>query len=204
MPNRCLTERATALANAVSKERHQNLLIAIQQLRSEMNSRGVLISSMHVNEVYKACASEQREVAKLIWENMKRAHESCGSKISEDLSALFRALLLNERTKLEQVQEEAVGGIARQLQNQTLVQSHWVSETYDDLMTQYEAEIAIYISNLKQGVGSNLADRLRSRFMNNKFIAVGAVVVAAILVLAGFTDALGKLSSFIRGALGSG
>jgi hypothetical protein len=204
VPSHCLTDRATALVNAISKERHQNLSAVIQQIGAAMNSRGVLLSSIHVNEVSEACASELRNIAGLIWDNMKRAHESCGSKTSEDLLALFRMLLLAEKVKLEQVQEGAIGGIARQLQNQSLIPMHGVSEAYDDLLRRYRVEIEIYISNLQRGAGATIADRLRSRFMNNWVIAVGATVVAAIVFLAEFTDAIGKLSTFVKGVFGGG
>lgn len=204
VPSNCLTERATALVNAASKQRHQNLLAVIQQTRANMNSRGILFSSIHVNEVSQTCTLELREMAKIIWDDIQRTHEYCGLKTSEDLLALFRVLLQGEKTKLEQIREGAIRDIARQLQNQKLIGVSNLSETYDGLLGQYEAEIEIYISNLKRGAGATLADRLRSRFMNSVPIAVGALVVAAIVVLAAFTDALEKLSGFFKGVLGAG
>lgn len=204
VPSNYLTGRATALVNAASKQRHQKLLDVIQQTRANMNSRGILFSSIHVNEVFRTCTSELREIAKLIWDNMKRAHESCGSNTSEDLLALFRVLLQGETTKLEQVCQGAVHDIVRQLQNQNLIQIGNMSTTYDDLLTQYGAEIEIYISNLKRGTGETLADRLQNKIKNNVPIAIGTVVVAAIVVLAAFTDALGKLYVFFKGILGAG
>lgn len=180
------------------------MLAVIQQTRANMNSRGILFSSIHVNEVSQTCTSELREIAKIMWDDIKRAHESCGSKTSEDLLTLFRVLLQGEKTKLEQIREGAVRDIAQQLQNQKLIQVGTLSETYDDLLGQYETEIEIYINNLKRGTGATLADRLRSRFMNSLPIAVGVLVVAAIVVLAAFTDALGRLNDFFKGVLGVG
>lgn len=203
MSRRCLNERTTALVDAASKERHRNLLHTIQQVRSDMNSRGMLPSSEHVNKVCDACASELREMGKVIWESIKRAHESCGSNTSEDLPALFRTLLQNEKTKLEQTQEGAVGGVARQLLNQALLQFQLVSEAHDNILAQYDLEIAIYLDNLKRGSGKNYFERLKCSFLNNKLIAAGAVIVVVIVGLASFTDALGRLSSFISGAVGS-
>ncbi len=204
MPNHCLTDRATALVNAVSKERHQNLSAAIQQIGAAMNARGVFLSSMHVNEISQACVSELRNIAGLVWDNMKRAHESCGSKTSEDLLALFRILLLAQRTKMEQVQEGAIGGIAEKMQNQTLLSTRELSVAYDDLLNKYQIEIDIYISNLQQGAGTTLADRLRRTFMNNWAIATVVTVVAAIVFLAAFTEAISKLSGFAKGVFGEG
>lgn len=204
MPSHCLIDRATALVNAVSMERHENLSAVVQQIRTAMNSRGMLHSSLHVNEVNQACASELRNMGSLIWDNMKRAHESCGSKASDDLLGLFRMLLLAEKAKLEQLQERAIGTTARQLQNKALIPMQGVSETCDDLLRQYKVEIEIYISNLQGGAGANLVDMLRNRFMNNWVIAVGVTVVTAIVFIAAFTDAIRRLSGFVKGVFGDG
>lgn len=204
MPDDCLTERATALVSAVSRDRQQTLAAAIQQTRAAMNSRGMFISSMHVNEVCQACASELRNVAGLVWDSLKRAHQSCGSKTSEDLLALFRMFLLAERAKMEQVQEGAIGSIAGQLQNKALISMCEVSETYDDLLNQYKAEIDIYVSDLQQGTGVTLADRIRGKLMNHWAIATVALVVSAIVILAALTEAISKLSTFVKGMFGEG
>lgn len=202
MPNNCLNDRATALVNAVSKERHQHLLIEIHQIGAAMNSRNVFHSSMHVNEVSKACASELRNIAGLAWENVKRAHESCGSKTSEDVLLLYLVLLQTEKTKMEQVVEGAVGGVAKNLLNQSLVSMLEVSEAYDDLVNKYKVEIDIYISNLKQGVGATHTDRIRHKLLNRPVIAFLSIVVLAIVSIAGFTEAISKLSTFLKSMLG--
>ena len=198
MLNPVLNERASALVNSASAERQRKLLSSIQQIRSQMNARGILASSIHANEVCVACASELRERAQLIWDSIRRAHESCGANASEDLLTLFLVLLEKEKAALEQTQEEAAGGVARQLHNQTLIEFQLVSDVHANMLAQYKTEIAIYLDNLKRGSGKNLYERLKCGFLNNKLIAACAVIVMVVVGLASFTDAVGKLSGFIN------
>ena len=204
MPTQCLTDRATALVEAASTERQSELLRTIQQSRSDMCARGMSASSTHALEIFEACSAELRERAKIIWQCIQRAHKSCGSKVSEDLRVLFRTLLQGEKVKLEQTQEVMSGAIVRQLQNMSLLQPSLISQTYDKLLVQYDAETAMYLDDLKRGTGANFFERLKGRFLNNKPFAAIAAIVVAIVGLASFTDALGKLSSFISGVVRNG
>jgi hypothetical protein len=203
MPTQCTADRATPLVEAVSNERQPALIRAIQKSRSDMVARGMSASSMHALEIIETCALELRERAKLIWQHLQRAHKSCDSNISEDLNKIFRTLLNREKTKLEETQEIMAGPILKHLQNMSLVQVGLVSDTYDQLLAQYEAEIAMYIDNLRRGTGSNYFERLRETFQNNKIISIGAVIVVAIGALGSFTEALGRISSFFSGLLHS-
>jgi hypothetical protein len=169
-----------------------------------MVARGMSASSKHALEIVEACASELRERAKVIWQCIQRAHKSCGSKASEDLREPFRTLLLSEKTKLEQTQEVMAGPIVRQLQNMSFIQLGLVSETYDQLLVHYDTEIAMYLDDLKLGTGTNVFERLKAGFLNNKLFASGAVIVVAIVGLASFTDALGKLFKFIGSVMPNG
>lgn len=204
MPNDCLTDRATALADAASKERHQVHLVSVQQISAAMNARGVFHSSMHMNDVSKACASELRNIAGLLWENLRRAHESCGLKTPEKLLPLYLDLLQTEKTKMEAVVETAVGGVAKHLQNKSMIPMRDVSEEHEALVEKYKTEIAIYISNLRQGVGTTLTERIRHKFLNHWAVAIVSIVVIAIVTLAGFTEAIGKLINAAKGVLGDG
>ena len=197
MPRQCVTDRANALVEAASTERQPGLIRAIQQSRSDMAARGMSASSTHVLEIVEACASELRERAKVIWLCVQRAHKSCGSSVTEDLREPFRTLLLNEKSKLEATQESMAGPMVKRLQNMSMLQLGLVSETYEQLLAQYDAEIAMYLDDLQRGAGANVFERLKDGLLNNKLVAVGAVIVVAIVGLASFTDSLGKLSKFI-------
>lgn len=204
MSSQCVTDRATALVEAASTERQPALLRTIQQSRSDMVAHGMSASSTHVLQIYEACASELRERAKVIWQYIQRAHKSCGSKVSNDLRLLFRDLLQSEKVKVEQTQEVMAGPIVSRLQNMSLIQVGLVSETYDKLLVQYDAEIAMYLDDIKRGTGTNFFERLKGQFLNNKFVAAGAVVIAVLVTLAAFTDAIGKLSGFIGSVIRNG
>ena len=89
------------------------------------------------------------------------------------------------------------GPMVKRLQNMSMLQLGLVSETYEQLLAQYDAEIAMYLDDLQRGAGANVFERLKDGLLNNKLVAVGAVIVVAIVGLASFTDSLGKLSKFI-------
>jgi hypothetical protein len=72
------------------------------------------------------------------------------------------------------------------------------------LLVQYDAEIAMYLDDLKRGTGANVFERQKTSFLNNKLFASGAVIVVVIVGLASFTDALGKLSKFIGSVMHNG
>ena len=206
MTNHCLSERASSLIGAASGERHNALSLIVQHIREEMNSRGILNSSIYANKLCHAYASELKSMAEVIWQSIRRAHESCGSRssknLSKDLRVLFCDLLENEKTKLEQLQEETLGGI--NLQNKALIQSQLLADAHDSLIHKYDTEIDIYVDNLKRDAGHNFAERLKNGFLNYKLIVVPSIIVAVIIVLAEFTDALNKLSTFVKSVLGNG
>ena len=201
MPIPCTADRATALVEAASNERQPGLIRTIQQSRSDMVARGMSASSMHALEIIEACALELRERAKLTWQHLQRAHKSCDSNVSEDLDEIFRTLLNKEKIKLEETQEVMAGPLLKQLQNKSLIQVGLVSDTYDQLLAQYEAEIAMYLDDLRRGTGANYFERLKGTFQNNKLVSTGAVILVVVVALGSFTEALGKLSSFIGGLI---
>jgi hypothetical protein len=77
---KCVAERAKDLIEASFIKRHNDLLIKIRDIKGGMNSHGVLNSSMCVNEVCKACVTELQEFAEEIFDEIKRAHQSCGGQ----------------------------------------------------------------------------------------------------------------------------
>lgn len=204
LPNDCLTDRAIALANATSKERHKIHQGSVRQITAAMNARGIFHSSMHVNEVSKACATELQNIARLLWEDLKRAHESCGQQTPEKLEALFLHLLQTEKMKMEAVVEGAVGGVAKYRQNKSMIPMREVSEEHEALVDKYKIQIAIYISNLRLGVSATLTDRIRRNFLNHRAVAGATIVAISIVALAGFTEAIEKLIRVTNGLLGNG
>lgn len=199
MNTQCTKNRAKLLVEAASNERESSFRGTLQTVRSNMNARNLYPSSSHVTEICNSCQSELRERAKIIWECIRRAHESCGSDSSEDLHELFTSLLQFQRLTLEQMQAEFSDNVVRQLQNKSLIQQplQSVSNAFGELLAQYEAEIAIFIDNLKRGKGDNNFERMKSRLLNSKPVAAVALIILAIGTLAALTEGLGKLSTFV-------
>ncbi len=168
-------------------------MAAIQQISETMNARGLFHSSIHVNDVSKACAAELRNVAGLIWESVKRAHESCRLATPERFLPLYLDLLRVEVTKMSAVLDNAVGRIAAQLQSKSMAAMREIPDEHDALVEKYKVEIDMYISNLRQGAGATHPERIRQGFLNRPPVAVGIIVAIVIVGLAGFTEAIEKL-----------
>ena len=72
-----------------STERHCLHADTVRGISAQMNSRGLFHSSIHVNEVDKACAKELHTISSAAWDCLKRAHESCGRDQPARLLTLF-------------------------------------------------------------------------------------------------------------------
>ena len=197
----CIAERTKDLLESSFTKRQHDLLIKIRDIKGEMNARGVLNSSMCVNEVCRACVTELQEFSDEIFFELKRSNKSCGGDYSKStktkLTGLFEDYLRDTKAQLSSVQEQSVGNIARHLQNKNLIQFEWLDEELGRLLIKYQAEMAMYIDTLHLSSGSNLVDRLKNSFFNNRLIAIGVLVIGAIVAIGTFTGALQSISGWI-------
>lgn len=203
MQNSHMHDRASSLVNSLSAERQRVTQEGIAQIRSQMNARGLLFpgSSIYANEVCAACSSELLERAKLIWDSVRRAHESCGANATDNLHELFLELIEKEKSKLELIQQSALADLFQQLQNPSLININLVTDIYNNILNQYSTEIDIYLGNLKHSSGKSHFEKYKNSFLNNKLIAALVLVVLIISAVAAFTESLEKLSAFFRNVI---
>ena len=204
MPTDCLTDQAIALVAVASTERHCLHADTVRGISAQMNSRGLFHSSIHVNEVDKACAKELHTISSAAWDCLKRAHESCGRDQPARLLTLFLGIAEAETEKMERALHHAVGEVARHLQNKSMIPMREVSEARDEIVAKYRTEIDIYTANLGVDVGATFFDRWTHRVKNNRVLAFIAVVAVCLVGVASFSDAIGKLAAFAKGVFGDG
>jgi len=199
---KCVAERSKSLIETSFAKRQYDLLIKIRDIKANMNARGVLSSSMCVNEVCNACVTELRDFSEEMFFEIKRAHQSCGENYSKflpvELINLFEGHLADTRTKLNDVQEQSAGNIARQLQNNKIIQFEWLDNEAERLLDKYRMELTMYADNLHRSSEFNLVEHLRNSFFNNKLIAPVVLIIATLIVLGEFTDAIQSLSSIFK------
>ena len=198
MSTHCLVERSEPLIAAASRERHQLLSGRLLNISGEMNGRGITHSSIYVNAVAEACVAELHEMASIAWNCVQRAHASCGQRQPEEVFPYFARVLESQSRMLEAALQGAVGTIAAGLQNKSMLRLQAIHEAHDHLVEKYKGEINIYVANLDRGGGATLLDRWKNGIKNNRLIAFLAIVVTGVAAIAAFTDALGKVDSFVR------
>lgn len=202
MTRDCLAERSEPLVAAASREQHEALSRRLLEISGEMNRRGIVHSSIHVNAIADTCAAQLHEMASAAWSSIQRAHESCGRSNADAVLPYFTRVLESERDKIDAALVGAVDSVATGLRNKALLHLQAVRDAHSHLVQKYTGEIEVYVANLGRVAGGTLVDRLKNEFKNNGFVAAVLVVVAAVAGLAVFTDSLGKLDSFVRKVLG--
>ena len=65
-------QQAKTLARIATKQSQEKLLVDLNGIASAMNARGILISSIHVNQVAQRCKDELRTAAEIIWKELCR------------------------------------------------------------------------------------------------------------------------------------
>ena len=204
MTQDALTNLACALADAASEERHIALAASIRNIRHRMNERGIHASSMHVNAVFGVGVDELTIFASLLWESLKRAHQSCGTSKTANLTGIFGQLLTVERNKMEGACRDATHAIRSQLSNPGLIWGTALDDAHARLLRKYRIEIEIYQASVSQEPKDNIAESTKSGFLRRKPIAILTVTAAAIGGIAAFTDSISKLIDFARKVFGDG
>lgn len=198
---KCVSERAKNLIETLSENRRHELLIKIRDIKSEMNQRGVLNSSMCVNEVCKACVVELNEFSDIILSELQRAHKSCNGQYSKSLSTeltqIFQSHFEQTKSQLASIQEQSVGNIARSMQNPNIIQFGWLENESQRILPKYRTEISMYVDNLHYSTGSTLVARINHAFSNRAWFAISAAVISVIIILGSFTDSLTKIATWL-------
>jgi hypothetical protein len=129
----------------------------------------------------------------------------CGASpkksVQDELNSLFRCYLGDACSKIKAAQDQSVGGIAEHLNNKQMIQFEWLDDELERLRIKFQTEIAMYMDALRISSESNLVESLKTSLFNSKIIAVGALVILAIITLGAFTDAIQSISSWIAGII---
>ena len=200
----CLTDRSDPLIAAASREGEEALRRRLLEISGEMNERGIIHSSIYVNEVAAACATQLHEMASIAWSCVQRAHQSCGHCDAAAVLPYFKRVLESESSKLDAALQGAVGTVAAGLQNQSMLRLQAVREARAHLVQKYTGEIEVYVANLARVASGTVLDRWKNRLKSNPLVAASLIVAAAIAGVATFTESIGKLESFVRKMLGEG
>ena len=204
MPPESKIQQAKTLVRIASKQRQEKLLADLNGIASAMNGRGMLISSIHVNQVVQRCKEELRHAAEAIWKELSRVIDSSEKLKTQEIDLLFQDLLVLERKAIESAQQSAISKYADQLQNKSMLQVQELHNTHLDLLAKYEAEIGLRIGLIREAVHKDLYQKIKSKFLNNRTVMIVGLVGAAIIFIGSFTDSIAKIRRAIGAAFGDG
>ena len=204
MPPESKIQQAKTLVRIASKQRQEKLLADLNGIASAMNGRGMLISSIHVNQVVQRCKEELRHAAEAIWKELSRVIDSSENLEIQEIDLLFQDLLVLERKAIESAQQSAISKYADQLQNKSMLQVQELHNTHLDLLAKYEAEIGLHIGLIREAVHKDLYQKIKSKFLNNRTVMIVSLVGAAIIFIGSFTDSIAKIKQAIGAAFGDG
>jgi hypothetical protein len=198
---KCVSERSRVLIDTCFEKRYHDLLIKIRDVKSEANGRGVLNSSMCVNEICRVCVEEYQAMSESIYNDLVRAHESCGTPLpenaTEEMVNIFEKLESEIKGKIEGAQEQAAGGIANGLQNKGLLEFNRIPKENDRVKAKYKTEIEMYIDGVRQQSVKIATDQIKDKFLNNRIIAFGVIVIAVVVAIGAFTGAIESISAAV-------
>ena len=204
MPPESKIQQAKSLVRIASKQRQEKLLADLNGIASAMNARGMLISSIHVNQVVQRCKDELRHAAEAIWEELSLVIDSSENLETQEIDLLFQDMLVLERKAIESAQQSAISKYADQLQNKSMLQVQDLQNTHLDLLAKYEAEIGLHIGLIREAVRKDLYQKIKSKFLNNRTVMIVSLVGAAIIFIGSFTDSIAKIKQAIGAAFGDG
>ena len=204
MPPESKIQQAKTLVRIASKQRLEKLLADLNGIASAMNARGMLISSIHVNQVVQRCKEELRHAAEAIWKELSRVIDGFENLETQELDLLFQDLLVLERKAIESAQQAAISRYADQLQNKSTLQVQELHNTHLELLAKYEAEIGLRIRLIREAVDKDSYRKIKSKFLNNRAVLIVGLVGAAIIFIGSFTDSIAKIRQAIGAAFGDG
>jgi hypothetical protein len=120
----------------------------LRKIRHEFNKNGVYVSSMHVNAAIRACSDHAQKLVKDTFTNYKRVISPDRRRFTESYldtcSAELIGLLREEFRNLDQILNQAVGGVARSLSNAGLQDYKSFESSKEIAMQWLQAEIELF------------------------------------------------------------
>ena len=175
------------------KERAQVLQKDFLRVKEAMNARGVLNSSMTIQNGHEALLGEFKTQRKLISTTIidfvgKKQKVSSISKFQE----LAQEELSKRRSVLEREFNSAFKNQESGLQNSAMIAPFL---SLDDVFPLATEELSVELNaafvNYNNAFGNNLTDQLKNRFLNNPILAVVVLSVAGATFIIGLLKLLG-------------
>lgn len=182
-------------------ERNRQTIERLTAVKQQLNARGLLSSSETIRQMHGVAETELKESAPVIVETViDLLIKSNALRHEKDLRALCSDAFSKRKAEVEALYLAQAHHIQQGLANKAIIQPY---VSLDQCYTLLREEITLFFSSAfdkhSRDRGGNLAHVLRNRFLNHPVIAWAAVVVATIIVVAGFLGAIRTLQTVFAG-----
>jgi vacuolar-type H+-ATPase subunit I/STV1 len=171
-----ISEYAERLIKVCFDERTKAIKQEASNIANKLAGNGTLSSGVSLALFHRLCERELEVRATVIWENLVRAHKTCGSKLFDnlvdDFKLEFKKLIDPEKTKLTEFLKEKF----RYSDNpEQAIQRLNLDNIYGHIVDKHFIEIELYIETLHQHAKINAVMPNQYNFYGN----VGAVQTGA-------------------------
>jgi len=179
-------------------ERNRKLIGSFTQAKQHMNARGLLNSTETIKEMHLILEQEFIDSVSIITDTAMDAIKRKNILIETDKILVWCIEeLKNRKIEIEGLLLSNNQSIRDGLQNSVMIEPYM---SLDNTSALQDEEIAVMLtkkmdSHLKNS-GGNLLSIIKNRFFNIPLIVWGMIIIASIIAISNFTDALGKIKVF--------
>lgn len=177
-------------------ERDRLLQQEFVKVRQNMNARGILNSSITIQNAHGVIVAEFRENRLLITKTVLD-HVRSNKKLAKtsDFNEYAQQQLAQRKDRLERSLRGAFSAILDGLQNKAMIAPFLTLDADFDLAKEeLKVELNEAIDNYNSTFGSNLTEQLRNQFLNHPILAVIVLSAAGAGFILGLLSMLGVLS----------
>lgn len=176
-------------------EKNRGMIERFTEEKQRFNPRGLLNSSETVRAMHKVLETELRESAEVVVATAFDIISKRDLLLAREKVQEFCAEALSKRKdEIEALYLSDVRHIEQGLQNQAMLRPYM---SLGDFYLLQREEMLVNLSTAYEKYmrdrGSDLFSAIRNRFLNRPLVAGAAVVIAVILVIAAFADAIDGL-----------
>lgn len=176
-------------------ERNRRMTERFTEEKQRLNARGLLNSSETVKAMHKVVETELKESAAAVVATAVDVLSKKNLLIPQsEVRRLCDEALSTRKDEIEALYLGDVRHVEQGLQNKAMLQPYMSLGAFyrlqrEEMLVTLSAAHGKYMRDR----GGNLVNVIKNRFLDRPLVAWGAVVIAVILVVAAFADAIGDL-----------
>ncbi len=177
------------------RERDRELNENILDVQSEMNRRGLLSSSIAVNEHHQIFRAEFQKSIEIIVKTIIDSLQSKAAKFDRLALEEWSTKKLERRCDfLDSLFRERARVSIGSVKSQAMIAPYMsVTQYYEHMAQELQIELNRMLDEYESQFGETLTDRIINRFKNRPLIAFGIIAITVVMAILGFVAVLREL-----------